>query len=379
MKEIRLFSLTHRNQLNIGIKFTYDYAIKKHLMLLKNVKWTATHKCFYIPYSKKNYFDLLAHLKKLDINITVDKNGNQNENFETKTNINPKQEVKFFIDNSKIIRVIEAFSKWMEQKRYSKNTINTYSGLLKVFFEYFHEKDISEITEKDIIRFNENYIIQRGYSSAFQNQLISAIKLFYKKYQNKNLDLENLERPLKSRKLPEVLNIQEVEKLLSVTKNIKHRILLSLIYSAGLRIGETLNIKLNDIDSKRMLIHIKNGKGGKDRFVPLSPKILALLRDYYKSYKPKIYLFEGQQGEQYTQSSSRAILKNALRRTNITKRVTLHTLRHSYATHLLEAGTDIRYIQELLGHNSPKTTMIYTHISNNQLRNIKSPFDKLNL
>jgi len=374
MKKVIIYKLFHREKENIGIKFSYDKNIKKHISSLNTVRWTATHKCFYIPFSEENYSNLIGYLQKIPVEI-IDKIDLSSTKIHQKIDTDTEKSIK----SKQIYKILIAFRKWMEQKRYSTNTINTYSGLLKVFFAFHHQKDISEITEKDIIRFNEDYILVNGFSSAFQNQIISAIKLFYKKYQNKHLDLENLERPLKSKKLPEVLSIEEVEKLLSATQNIKHRVLLSIIYSAGLRIGETLNIRLQDIDSKRMLIHIKGGKGRKDRYVPLSPKILLLLREYYKMYKPDIYLFEGEKGKPYTQSSARKVLKNVLRKTQIKKRVTLHTLRHSYATHLLEAGTDIRYIQELLGHNSPKTTMIYTHVSNHQLKNIKSPFDKLDL
>ncbi|WP_233702685.1 tyrosine-type recombinase/integrase [Hyunsoonleella flava] len=159
--------------------------------------------------------------------------------------------------------------------------------------------------------------------------------------------------------------------------NLKHKTLLSLIYSAGLRIGEATNIKIKDIDSKRMLIHIKNAKGKKDRYTLLSSSFLELLRDYYKTYKPENYLFEGHNKQQYSSSSAQKILKNAAKKIGLKKRITLHTLRHSFATHLLENGTDIRYIQELLGHNSPKTTMIYTHVSETTIRKIKNPFDNI--
>src|SRR5690606_25318342 len=139
--------------------------------------------------------------------------------------------------------------------------------------------------------------------------------------------------------------------------------LLALIYSSGLRIGEALSLKLTDIDSKRMLIHIKSAKGKKDRYTLLSESFLEQLRDYYRHYKPKDFLFEGQEGQQYSTASSQKMFKQTIKRCNINKHVTLHTLRHSFATHLLESGTDLRYIQSLLGHNSPKTTMIYTHVS----------------
>lgn len=159
--------------------------------------------------------------------------------------------------------------------------------------------------------------------------------------------------------------------------HLKHKTLLSLLYSGGLRIGEALQLTLKDIDSKRMLIHIKNAKGKKDRYTLLAPSFLTLLRTYYKQYKPTHFLFEGKNGLMYSATSSQKVLKKSLYLAGIHKPVTLHTLRHSFATHLLENGTDIRYIQELLGHSSPKTTMIYTHVSSKKLSNIKNPFENL--
>lgn len=150
---------------------------------------------------------------------------------------------------------------------------------------------------------------------------------------------------------------------------------MSLTYSCGLRISEALNLRINSIDLNRKLLHIKSAKGREDRFVPISLTMIDLLKRYLSLYNPKLYLFEGQKNATYSTTSARQVLKRALNKTNINKNVTLHTLRHSYATHLLENGTDIRFIQELLGHNSPKTTMIYTHVSTISLQKIKNPFD----
>ncbi|THD68097.1 integrase [Robertkochia marina] len=268
---------------------------------------------------------------------------------------------------------------WMHQMRYSKNTIKTYIGLLHVFFDFFREKIPTEINLRDIDRFNQEYILGNGYSRVFQNQLISALKLYYMRYHNKELDIMHLERPRKARKLPEVLSKEEVIDLLTAVRNLKHRFLLSLVYSCGLRIGEALNLRLTDLDTTRKFMHVRHAKGAKDRFIPLSDRTLEKLRDYLRTYRPKDYVFEGQDGGPYTQSSARQVLSRALAHTNITKHVTLHTLRHSYATHLLENGTDIRYIQELLGHCDPKTTMIYTHVSTSSLQKIRNPFDDLDL
>ncbi|GGI24374.1 tyrosine-type recombinase/integrase [Pedobacter mendelii] len=176
--------------------------------------------------------------------------------------------------------------------------------------------------------------------------------------------VEKIHRPRPEHKLPNVLSKEEIKLILEALTNIKHKTMLSLIYSCGLRRSELLHLKPTDIDSKRNLIFIKQSKGKKDRIVPLSLKILEMLREYYKLYHPKVWLFEGQKTENlYSEKSLQSVLKQALSKAKIIKPVTLHWLRHSYATHLLENGTDLRYIQELLGHNSSKTTEIYTHVS----------------
>jgi integrase/recombinase XerD len=178
--------------------------------------------------------------------------------------------------------------------------------------------------------------------------------------------------------LPNVLSKQEVKAILGASLNIKHRAMLSLIYSCGLRRGELLNLKPTDIDSNRGLLIIRQAKGKKDRIAPLSAKTVEMLRDYYRTAKPKKWLFEGQvPGQQYDDRSIQLVLKNSLIKAGIKKPVTLHWLRHSYATHLLEAGTDLRYIQEILGHKSSSTTQIYTHVSTRSIQNIVSPFDDL--
>jgi len=225
--------------------------------------------------------------------------------------------------------------------------------------------------------FNYYFVIGKGYSFSYQNQMINAVKLFYLKMLGIKMELQDLERPKKGKHLPRVLSKQEVSKLLGSVKNIKHKTILSLIYSAGLRRSELINLRLNDIDSKRMLIHIKNSKGAKDRVVGLSEKILNLLREYYKLYKPKNYLFEGQKGGKYSGTSINLIFKRARRNAGIKVDGGVHILRHSFATHLHESGYDIRIIQELLGHRSSKTTEIYTHISTRSIQNVTSPFDEI--
>lgn len=273
---------------------------------------------------------------------------------------------------------IEKFKQWMRSKRYSESTVGTYSEALKSFLVFYREKPIAEITNEDVIVYNNDYILKNNLSASYQNQIVNAIKLFFQTVRDTKMIVDKIHRPKRAKLLPNVLSKEEVKAVLNAHSNIKHKMMLSLIYSCGLRCGELLALKPVHIDSKRNIVLLKNSKGQKDRIVPLSPFILEMLREYYKLFKPKTYLFEGQTpGMTYDSRSLQLILKQALQKTGITKPATLHWLRHSYATHLLESGTDLRYIQELLGHSSSKTTEIYTHVSTKSLQQIKSPFDDL--
>jgi integrase/recombinase XerD len=273
---------------------------------------------------------------------------------------------------------IEKFKQWLRSKRYSESTITTYSEALKSFLIFYREKPVIEINNEDVIIYNNEYILKNNLSASYQNQTVNAIKLFFITVRATKIDIDKIHRPKRAKLLPNVLSKEEVKLILNAHSNIKHKMMLSLIYSCGLRCGELLALQPVHIDSMRNIVLLKNSKGKKDRIVPLSTKILEMLRDYYKVYKPKTYLFEGLvPGEPYSDKSLQSVLKQALQKTAITKPVTLHWLRHSYATHLLESGTDLRYIQELLGHNSSKTTEIYTHVSTKSIQQIKSPFDDL--
>jgi integrase/recombinase XerD len=273
---------------------------------------------------------------------------------------------------------IDQFKYWLQSKRYSESTIGTYIDSIQTFLRYYATKNLSEITNDDLIKFNNEYILVNHFSASYQNQVVNAVKLFFRTVEDKQLYPELVHRPKTQKLLPNVLSKEEIKIILNAHGNIKHKAMLSLIYSCGLRRGELLNLTLNDIDSKRGLIVIRKAKGRKDRITPLSNKILELLREYYIAYKPTHWLFEGQnKNEQYEGSSLSSVLKQALEKSKITKPVSLHWLRHSYATHLLENGTDLRYIQEILGHSRSTTTEIYTHVSNNSIQKVISPFDSL--
>ena len=273
---------------------------------------------------------------------------------------------------------LEKFKNYLLSRRYSPSTIKTYTETVSTFLRFFISKPISEINHNDLIVFNNEYIIQKNLSNSFQNQVVNAVKLFFQIVENKKIVVELLHRPRREKKLPNVLSKEEVKAILEAPKNIKHQAMLSLIYACGLRRGELLNLTLKDIQSDRNLLLIRQAKGKKDRVVPLSLKLIDLLRTYYKLWKPKTWLFEGQiENTRYSEKSLENVLKQNLAKVKITKKVSLHWLRHSYATHLLESGTDLRYIQELLGHNSSRTTEIYTHVSTRNLQQIRSPFDDL--
>jgi len=327
---------------------------------LNDAKWSATLKTWHLPDTEENR----------------ERFGIKNEEFRIDNEKREKE--KPITLNKDAKQKIEKYIQWLRSKRYGASTIKTYTEALQTFLKYYNDKPIDKINNEDVILFNNNFILENKLSASYQNQVVNAIKLFFSKIQNKSINVEIIHRPKRPKLLPNVLSKEEIKLILNAHSNIKHKTMLSLIYSCGLRRSELINLKPNDIDSKRNLLIIKQTKGRKDRIVPLSDKTISMLRSYYKLFKPAAWMFEGQnKGEQYNEKSLESVLKQALEKAKITKPVSLHWLRHSYATHLLEAGTDLRYIQEILGHSSSKTTEIYTHVSTKSLQNIKSPFDEM--
>ncbi len=357
MKKIALVPITHQNGPKIALKFPFDQELKSIVKKLTHVRWSKTHRTFYVA----NTPDVKKEITKL---------------FTSNSIIIDDQTDKILHNHLPEDKKIELqrFKKWLIQKRLSSNTVNTYTEVTHYFLKYCALKNNHDYSPRLIEAFNFDFIVSKNKSISYQNQCINGIKK-YLSYKGIEVESLQISRPQKEKKLPTVLSLEEIQQVFSVIHNMKHKTLMALIYSAGLRIGEALRLKVKNIDSKRMLIHIEGAKGKKDRYTLLSPVFLDLLRKYYKVYQPKKYLFENKEGTMYSASSAQKILKSAINKAGINKRVTLHTLRHSFATHLLENGTDLRYIQELLGHNSPKTTMIYTHVSNNKLSNIKNPID----
>jgi integrase/recombinase XerD len=274
---------------------------------------------------------------------------------------------------------IRNVKRYLDENRYSANTTDAYISLLKLFFKYHNTKSPAEITEGDITDFFHDYVFANKYSSSYQNQMISAIKLYYSINGNGNVRIMNLVRPRRGRSLPKVFSKEEVKKILSATHNLKHKLILWIIYSCGLRRSEVINIRLRDLNRERGILNIIEAKGMVDRIVPVPAKVWEKIDEYLESYHPVIYLFEGQSGGRYSVESVYRVFKRSLRRAGIDKEVGVHSLRHSYATHLHESGLDIKYIQELLGHKSMKTTEIYTHVSRRNLMDIRNPIDDMDL
>ena len=282
------------------------------------------------------------------------------------------------LDADTLLR-LQAFERVMQERRYSANTIKTYVSMVRQFFAHVAPRPWNRLVQADVIAYNYAEYILKGRSHSTQNQAINAIKLFYLIHGKGGIVPNDIVRPRKERRLPDVLSQFEVQQIILSTGNQKHRTLLIVIYGAGLRIGEALRLQLTDIRRSEGLLYIRRSKGKKDRRVPLSPMMLSSLERYYRAYRPKRYVFEGVKGGMYTASSARKVLKRSVRKAGIRRHVTLHTLRHSYATHLLEKGVGLRYIQDILGHHSPKTTMLYTHVSGKRLSEIRSPLDDLAL
>lgn len=273
---------------------------------------------------------------------------------------------------------LHSFVKFLRGKRYSESTVRTYYNFVLDFLIFVGDKPKSEVCNKDVSLFVEDVLLPQKFSINTHRQLVSAMKQFEVFVPECKLKDLQLMRPKKSAYLPAVLSYEEVVNLLRCTKNLKHRAILAMIYSCGLRIGELIDLKLEDIDAHRRHILIKNSKGRKDRYVMMGESILPLLQNYLSTYAPVVYFAEGVgQGSRYSPESIRNFLKQSCKLAGIRKRVTPHTLRHSYATHLLEFGTDLRYIQELLGHSRPETTMIYTHVMQKDLKKVGSPLDRI--
>lgn len=348
----------------IQLFFLFQKEVQHYIKSLKMVSWNADKRCWVLPQTEQNLEHLKAYFESINYRIEY------STEKEKKLIPKPAQDKRYLLPPE--------YLQQLELVRYSKQTIKSYTSLFIEFINYVQEPNYANISEVQIKEYLM-YLVNRNVSTSYQNQAINAIKFYYEKVLKRDRKIYSIDRPFKDSKLPTVLSIEEVKAIINSVDNLKHKCIFKLIYSAGLRISELVNIKVSDFDKNRMQISIKGGKGKKDRYTLLSEKILIDLRNYYTQYQPKEFLFEGQFGGSYSERSIQITFKEACRKANIKKNATVHTLRHSFATHLLEAGTDLRYIQSLLGHESSKTTEIYTHVTTKGFDKIRSPLDDLDL
>ncbi len=273
--------------------------------------------------------------------------------------------------------VLQEFTNDLLIRNFSKKTIDSYQFQLEQYFDYFQIPP--QIIDVSKIRTYLLYLkTERKYSSSTLNVAYTAIQIYHSRILQQEWSTKILGRPKVENKLPQILTQQQIKQLICRIINLKHRAIITLIYSAGLRISELINLTPKDIDSKQMYVVVRQGKGKKDRTTLLSERCLDLLREYYTKYRPVKYLFNGQQkASQYSETSIRNIVNKAAKKAGIGKKISPHTLRHSFATHLLENGTNLFYIKELLGHTSIKTTMVYLHLCSKEIKKIENPLDKL--
>jgi len=337
----------------IFIRFEYDRALIERVKKLVGVQWSQSEKAWYV----------------LDSTLYREKFGLAPKNLTGKAvllNIHPANQP-----------ALQRYLETLQLKAYSPNTIKTYLNEFAQLLYTLKEKNVDTLDETRLRSYFLYCINTLKLSENTLHSRINAVKFYFEQVLKRSKFFMEIPRPKKPSILPQVINTQDIKKLFEVTTNLKHNTMLKLCYGMGLRVSEIVQIKITDVDSKNMQVFIEKAKGKKDRYANLPESILVQLRAYFLEYKPKKYLFEGLYGDQYSIRSAQQVFSDALKKAKINKKVGIHGLRHSFATHLLEAGTDISFIQELLGHNDLKTTLRYTHVSKQTIKNIQSPLDKL--
>ena len=342
----------HKNKNIIWLKFPKDDALVRMLKSVAKTNWSNTQKCWYVTDNSvhRERFGLAKKIAGKEVLLTSHPNN---------------------------LPAFQKFQNHVVLKGFSENTMRVYSLEFAQLLYILAAFPVEDLTKEKLqsyflychkeLKLSENQIHSR----------MNAVKFYFEKVLHQDKIFFDIPRPKKPLLLPKALNTEEIKKLIAATDNPKHKLILQLCYGMGLRVSEIVNIKIEHVDSKTMKVLVARGKGKKDRYVNLPHSILADLRLYYKAFLPKIYLFEGQGGGKYAIRSAQAVFKNAMNKAGIIKTVGIHSLRHSYATHLLEFGTDISLIQKLLGHNDIRTTLNYTHVADRTISSVQSPLDKL--
>lgn len=368
MKTVKLFPFREGNTLQIGMTYKFDYELNEFVKQMENIGWSKSYRCYHLPLSNANKRKIYLQLRKkgyfVDYSCFLEQKSTVLKVATEKSVLDPTQ-----------VGILKEFKSYLQGKRLSTNTQKTYLNFIEQLLRY-HSTKLENLSHRDIETFIEAKIAGKDYAVSTHRQCVSALKHFANLHRFPKIDPGAIISPRKDKMLPVVLSKEEVIQLLKNTRNLKHRAIFALLYSSGLRVGEVINLKQKDMDIDRRQVAVRAGKGRKDRMVIMAESFIPLLLNYLKKYEPKTYFVENPKGGTYSSSSIRLALSSACKRANIHKRVTPHTLRHSYATHMLENGVALRHIQSLLGHSRPETTMIYTHVTQKHLMQIKSPLDE---
>lgn len=347
------FSLgAHNNREVIFIKFDYSQELISDVKTLVGCRWSQSKRSWYVP-------NVMEYRHRFGLQTT---------------NLGKLVASRISPENQNQLRI---YTETLQLKGYSSKTIATYRSELAQFLYDLKHKAINDCTEEKVRSYFLYCINELKLTENTLHSRINAIKFYFEKVLHREKFFVEIPRPKKQFILPKAIHQKDIKKIFEVTENLKHNTMLKLSYGMGLRVSEIINIKIKDIDSGSMQVYISRGKGKKDRYANLPESILTQLRHYFKEYKPTDYLFEGQYGGKYSARTAQQIFRNALLKAKVNKECSFHSLRHSFATHLLENGTDVRFIQELLGHKDIKTTLLYTHVSDNSTRKIKSPLDAM--
>jgi len=383
MKKVFVERRFHVDRERIFIRFESDPDLDYLVKTLPDATWNRSLKRWHVADSE-DIMNLIFRTfkKKADIDYSALRKPSLADRVrDIRTNrdeLKQEEDINLRILSPENLADIDRFRNYMEAHRYPSTTVRTYSAMMTTFLKFVNPRRASDCSSDDLIHLVDEYIIPNSLSYSYQNQMISAVKKYFSEICRTAIDPAIITRPRPQHRLPNVLSKEEVKRVLNALTNEKHRVMLSLIYACGLRRSELLELVRSDIDNDRKLLSVRQSKGFKDRVVPLSEKTICLIQSYLDRFKPKVWLFEGQwPGTRYSSSSIEKVFRMACDRAGIKKYITLHGLRHSYATHLLEAGTDLRYIQEILGHKSSKTTEIYTHVTEKSIQKIRSPYDDL--
>jgi integrase/recombinase XerD len=384
-KIIKLENIWHRNTNCIAMVFPYDTQLQTVVRSIPGAKFSRTHTCWYVAASAGIVGQIILAFKD---KAWVDKSALKSEltsKANTTETLKPNLAVTRILRRKSIdenlnpdhVQALRMMEQKLKLKGYSSSTQRTYRQHYSEFAQFYNDIHPTDISELDI----QNYLLflveQKKLSTSAQNQAINSIKFFYEKVLKQERKVYAIERPMKEFRLPEVLSQEEIMRIAEAPSNLKHKLILLLIYSSGLRRSELLKLRIGDVNTDRLVLFVRGGKGKKDRQVILAKSLVPLLKQYLEEYQPKFWFFEGMKGVQYSATSLQQIFKAAAKKAGIKKQVRLHMLRHSFATHLIENGTPTRYVQELLGHGSSKTTEIYTHVTRYGYEQLKSPLDHM--